>query len=81
MTDEFKMLWILTDLICLANEKLAAYWQTAKHDCRSTIRSIYSRTLVTQALKGKRKTIELGRVQVIRIDCKIQLSVLKIESY
>ena len=38
-------------------EKLAAYWQTAKHDCRSTIRSIYSRTPVTQTLKGKQKTV------------------------
>ena len=40
------------------NEKLAAYsyWKTAKDGCKSTIRSIYSRTPVTQTLKGKQKT-------------------------
>ena len=40
-------------------EKLAAYGQTAKHGCRSTIRIIYSRTPVTQTLKEKRKTVRV----------------------
>ena len=41
-------------------EKLAAYWQTVKHDRRSTIRSIiYSITPVTQTQKGKQKTVQV----------------------
>ena len=41
----------------------------------------YGGTVVTRTLKENVKQFELARVRVIRVDCKIQFAVLKIDSY
>ena len=40
----------------------------------------YSRTPVTQTLKGNKKQFELARVRVVGVDCKIQFAMLTIDS-
>ena len=40
----------------------------------------YSRTPVTQTLKGNKKQFELAMVQVVGVDCKIQFAMLTIDS-
>ena len=47
----------------------------------STLFWIYSRTPVTQTLKGNEKQFELARVRVTKRDCKIQFLVIKINLF